>query len=140
MAVDAPDIGAVLEIGEAIRNGRLNDAPLRAKPWFSIADSHPQNSIESTTPYEKWRQCDGVISSFKDNIASETRDKAYLSVVLCTGRALCPQVTESWAHCVKHWKGQHVQQCVFVKRMVERCVRVEGGEMLRKMDPSTFDA
>ncbi|ETV83952.1 hypothetical protein H257_03331 [Aphanomyces astaci] len=132
--MDMPDCSSVLELGEALRQGRLDDTPLR-QTTPSLA-SFVDSTIESR--YDKWRRCDDVIAHYKENQATETRQKDYLQVVLCSGRSLCPDVTESWANCVKHWKGDHELQCQFVKRMVERCLRGEATEMLRLMDPAKF--
>ncbi|KAG9413379.1 hypothetical protein AC1031_012594 [Aphanomyces cochlioides] len=129
--MDIPDVGSVLELHDAIQNGRLDDSPLHDKSWLFETN-------ELGSRYEQWRRCDSVIEHFKTNQSTKQREKAYLHATLCTGRALCPQATELWASCIKQWKSESPQKCIYVKRMVERCVRAEGTELLRAMDPIKF--
>ncbi|OQS01224.1 hypothetical protein ACHHYP_01782 [Achlya hypogyna] len=105
------------------------DHPLAYPSSSSIADK-----------YHTWRECDEYLTKYKEIARggqAKAQEEAYVKALLCTGRALAPVITNQWVQCAKRQSPQH-PQCIVLKRMLDRSLRVEGQALLRHMAPETF--
>ncbi|OQR81925.1 hypothetical protein THRCLA_11286 [Thraustotheca clavata] len=133
MAGYLPDASTLFELHERIVTKKLDDSPM-------FGEDHPlawQSSSEVADKYKRWRMCDEYLSKYKE-IARlgqnhKLQEDAYIKAVMCTGRALAPTITAQWVHCAKRQGLQH-GQCSLLKRMMERSLRVEAQDILRKLD------